>query len=373
MEQNQSGLQELLNIAQSSPWLFPKLRTLFPYLGMHNNLDALLRTMSHKSKKIMIIGFSRHWQAMVQNNIFTIVRFTRTSNYIIVTGDELSLLVCIELNLPCYNATSYMLKLQKNVSMEHEATINDAYYLALVWYLFPLYLDILRKGFTIMKSDLDISYAAKDIWKTFELMIEETEADLIFMKENPINTGQFYARPNERVLAFFEEWIDSYRFYQTYNDQQALANMKGKIYQICNSKESCNDVKTLPMHRTSNNTLRINNQTSKMAAVLTYPSSFARYGDLCPPNNTMNSCNQDVLYVHTICLTGAQAKMNKLKELGFWLMADPCTESKLDAPSRSSQLVNVTLIRCVPTPRLRPSVERSFLHCNNSKYAVSLS
>jgi hypothetical protein len=366
MQNNQSGLEELLNIALSSPWLFPKSRTLFPYLGMHNNLDALLQIMAHGSKKIMILGFNWHWQAMAQNNIFTLVRFTRTSNYIIVAGDELTLLVCIELNLPCYNASSYMLNFQQNMSMTQEGRFNDPYYLAMVWYIIPLYMNILRKGFTIMKSDIDISYAGKDIWKTFELMIGKTGADIVFMQETPINVGHFYAIPNDRVIAFFEEWIASQASFKTLNDQQVLAHLIGRTYMICNSTESCSRVKTVSMNRNRENRFRANKQENKMAAVLTYPSSFARFGSLCPPDKTINPCNQDVLYVHTICMTGSLTKMKKLKQLGFWLMKDPCTETKLDLPFQSSKFTNASLIRCVPIPRLWPTIENSFLNCNNS-------
>ena len=97
-----SRSSELMNIVLSSPWLYPKSRTLFPYIGLHNDLDALLKTMAHQSKKIMILGFDWHWQSMIQNNIYTLVRFARTTNFIVPTGDEISLHICIELNLPCY-------------------------------------------------------------------------------------------------------------------------------------------------------------------------------------------------------------------------------------------------------------------------------
>ncbi|CAF3840668.1 unnamed protein product [Rotaria sp. Silwood1] len=340
---------------------------------MHNDLDALLKTMGHKSKKIIILGFNWHWQAMAQNNIYTLVRFTRTTNYIVAVGDELSLLVCIELNLPCYNASSHMLNFQKNISITHEGLFNDPYYLVIVWYLIPLYLDILRKGFTIMKSDIDISYAGKDIWKTFELMIEKTGADLIFMREHPINTGQFYAVPNDRVIAFFEEWIASQRMFKTQNDQQALANLNEKTYMTCHSKQTCSRVQTLLMKHSPDYQLRTNNNTSKMAAVLTYPSSFTRFGGICPPTRTINPCDQDVLYVHVICMTGAQAKINKLKQLGFWLMTDPCTMTKPDALFGSSMFANISLTRCIPIPHLWSTVENSFLHCHNADYVISMS
>ncbi|CAF4176960.1 unnamed protein product [Adineta steineri] len=243
----------------------------------------------------------------------------------------------------------------------HEAYFNDPYYLAMVWYLLPLYLDIIRKGFTIMKSDIDISYAGKNIWKKYELMAENTKADIIFMREHPANTGHFYAIPNDRVIAFFEEWVDSQDSFKNLNDQQALAHLNGKIYMICNSADSCNHVKTLPMNR-----LRGNNTSSKIAAVSTYPSSFTRFSGICPPDKAINPCDEDVLYVHTICMSGFLTKMNKLKQLGFWLMEDICTETKLDISLQSSKVISVSVTRCVPIPRLSLAVENTFLHCKAS-------
>ncbi|CAF4353076.1 unnamed protein product, partial [Adineta steineri] len=126
---------------------------------------------------------------------------------------------------------------------------------------------------------------------------------------------------------------------------------------VCDSADSCNHVKTLPMIRNSSNRLRDNNTSSKMAAVSPYPSSFTRFGGLCPPDKGINPCDEDVLYVHTICMTGFLTKMNKLKQLGFWLMNDICTETKLDISLQSSKVSSVSVTRCVQIPRLSPPVE----------------
>jgi hypothetical protein len=257
--------------------------------------------------------------------------------------------------------------------MRHGARFNDPYYLAIVWYLIPLYLDILRKGFTTMKSDANISYADKDLWKTFEIMINKMGADIILMAKTLINTEQFYTAPNHRIIAFFEEWIVSQSSFKTLNDQKVLRHLNRKTYMVCNSIESCSRVKTLSMNRSLYNQLRANSETSKMVIVLTYPSSFARFKGLCPPNRAINPCEQDVLYVHTICMTGTQTKMNKLRQLEFWLMTDLCAETKLDVPLQSSKFVNASLTRCIPIPHLQPAVENSFLHCNNSQHIGSVS
>jgi hypothetical protein len=372
MQNKQSEWQESADIALASPWLFNKSQTRFPYLGMHNDLDALLRIMGKQSKKITVLGFNWQWQVMIQNNIYTLVRFARTSNYIVVTGDEETLLVCIELNLPCYNASSYMVNFRTNVSTAHDAVFHDQYFLVLVWYWVPLCLNILRKGFTIMRSDADISYGGKDIWKTFEIMVETTGADLIFMREAPVNTGQFYAVPTDRTISFFEEWIASRKVLKGSSEQTALVELNNKIYMICDSNESCSRVKTLPMNHSFSYPLQANNRKYKMTAVLTYPSSFARFGSICPPQKIINPCNEDLLYVHPICIfNGSVPKINKLKELGFWMMSSSCATSILDVSFRSPKSLNISVTRCIPLPLVRPEVENSFLRCNNSEYIAS--
>jgi hypothetical protein len=251
--------------------------------------------------------------------------------------------------------------------MKTEGLLNDPYYLALLWFKIPIYLDILRRGFTIIKSDSDIGYTGKDIWKAFELMAEKTGADLIFMKENPINGGHFYAIPRDRVIAFFEEWLASEKFNSTYNDQQALETLNNKVYRTCISKTSCDSVKKFPMSRNSSVDVNKNARKYRMVAILTYPSPFSRYGDICPPNISISPCDTQTLYVHTICMTSSQLKIKKLKQLGFWLMSDTCAESQIDIPLNLSGFANISIIRCVPIPRLWVTAESAFLNCNHAR------
>ncbi|UJR06637.1 hypothetical protein I4U23_010921 [Adineta vaga] len=372
MKKNQNEWQELSIIALGTPWLFPKSNTLFPYLGMHNDLDALLQIVTKQSKKVTMLGFTWHWQAMLQNNIFTLVRFARATNYIVVAFDEVTLLVCIELNLPCYNGSSYVPNYQKNTFLPREGTYGQPYWEAIGWYWVPLCLDILRKRYTIIKSDADISFAPKNIWKAYELMSEKTGADLIFMRELPINTGHLYAIPNDRVISCFEEWIASRSWFKL-TEQMTLMRLHNKTYMVCDSKVSCNRVKMVSMVHVAGHPFHAKNQHSKMAAVTTYRSPYARFRQICPPDQIISPCDADVLYVHAICAPGTISKIRKLKQLGFWLMSDQCTTSEFDLSFRSPKFVNVSLTRCVPLPLVQPTTETYYLRCNSSEYVAPLS
>ncbi|CAF1636687.1 unnamed protein product [Adineta ricciae] len=94
----------------AAPWLLSRNKFFFPYQNLENNLEALLKVMTScdNQKKIAVLHFSHQWQAICQNNIYTLVRFGRVRNYIVETIGEKSLQVCRELNLPCYNGSQLL-------------------------------------------------------------------------------------------------------------------------------------------------------------------------------------------------------------------------------------------------------------------------
>src|SRR6202044_2573533 len=85
------------------------------FTGLHNALNKLLTLMSNKTNKIALIRFNYPWQIMLQNQIYTLVKFGQVYNYIVMVGDEKSLEVCFELNLPCLNGTTYFQTYYKDI------------------------------------------------------------------------------------------------------------------------------------------------------------------------------------------------------------------------------------------------------------------
>ena len=83
-----------MKIAEVAHWLLPsKSREKLPYRGLEDDLDALLKVLAGDEKKVAILKFNRQWQEMIQNNIYTLVHFGLVHHYIVLVGDEVSLLV----------------------------------------------------------------------------------------------------------------------------------------------------------------------------------------------------------------------------------------------------------------------------------------
>lgn len=88
----------------------------------------------------------------------------------------------------------------------------------------------------MISADTDIAYTKKDVWASFERYAQEVSADMVFMRESLVNTGHFYARPNERIIALMEQWMASEGEWFQYNDQGAFNRLKNHAYIICTTK-----------------------------------------------------------------------------------------------------------------------------------------
>lgn len=87
------------------PWLDPSSHTK-PYIGLHNNLDELLRVQASADGIVTWTFFTNIWRTLLMNFVYSLMRYGKVTSYIVVTLDEPSLRTCIGLRLPCYNATS---------------------------------------------------------------------------------------------------------------------------------------------------------------------------------------------------------------------------------------------------------------------------
>lgn len=87
------------------PWLDPHAHSR-PYIGLHNDLDALLRVQASDDGIITWTFFTNVWRTMLMNFAYSLMRYGKVTSFIVVTLDEPSLRTCIGLRLPCYNASS---------------------------------------------------------------------------------------------------------------------------------------------------------------------------------------------------------------------------------------------------------------------------
>jgi hypothetical protein len=106
---NKTDVDRLEGKCSETPWLMKRRADGLPYVGLHNDLDALLKLQSAKVgegyKGVSLLFFNYQMSTMLQNCLYSMVKFAGVCNYIVVVWDEPSLEVCRDMNLPCYNAT----------------------------------------------------------------------------------------------------------------------------------------------------------------------------------------------------------------------------------------------------------------------------
>jgi hypothetical protein len=91
-----------------APWLLPdSMRTRLPYLGLHNDLTALLKLQSYNNW-IAIFPYTKGQVEFGLNCVNSYLTYGKAFNYIVYTFDDASLAHCQNFSLPCFNASSYL-------------------------------------------------------------------------------------------------------------------------------------------------------------------------------------------------------------------------------------------------------------------------
>ena len=103
-----------------------------PHMGLHNELDALLAAQ-HSERCISVFVFSRAVTRWALNSIYSLVTFGRATNFIVAATDAASLARCLDLGLPCYNATAFLLGRRGVAVSAHKLGLATPRYQALVW------------------------------------------------------------------------------------------------------------------------------------------------------------------------------------------------------------------------------------------------
>ncbi|CAF4229622.1 unnamed protein product [Rotaria sp. Silwood2] len=184
--------------------------------------------MSNKTNKIALLRFNYPWQVMLENQIYTLVKFAQVYNYIVMVGDEKSLQVCFKLKLPCLNGTAYFRPYYKDIDPTVDALITDRrHYAPLNWFKLRFYLDVLIKNYTIVAFDTDIAFGRKNLWLSLKKYSEDVgNCDMVFMKENPVNAGFLYSKSNPDTIALFKEWIKMEYMHPHVDEQKSFGLLK---------------------------------------------------------------------------------------------------------------------------------------------------
>jgi hypothetical protein len=304
---------------------------------------------------------------MLQNQIYTLVKFGEVYNYIVMVGDEKSLKVCFELNLPCFNGTTYFETYYKNIDPAVDALISDEkHYKPLVWFKLRFYLDVLLKNYTILTSDTDIAFSRKNIWLSLEKYSEEVgHCDMLFMTEYPVNTGFFYSKPNSDTIALFRAWVNMEYSHPNLNDQESFAVLKEIKYDVCETKDQCAVIKQTKM--INFNESDQNATEGYLVSIRRFPSSYTRYSkNLCPTGEILDPCLNTSVFVHPICIVGQTVKSDIIKQNGFWMIIEPCNKTTLEYQFRQNNTVIIDIYRCRPKIFEDSNSENAFKKCQNT-------
>jgi hypothetical protein len=76
---------------------------------------------------VSLLFFNYHQSEMLQNCLYSLIKFAGVCNYIVVVWDEPSLEVCLDMNMPCFNATAYIPG-GGNIGAEQEAKLHSLDY-----------------------------------------------------------------------------------------------------------------------------------------------------------------------------------------------------------------------------------------------------
>ena len=348
------------------PWLTSNHSSTTLFRNLYNDLDQLLMFMSNKTNKIALLRFSYPWQTMLQNQIYTLVRFGQVYNYIVMVGDEKSLAACIELRLPCYNGTGYYKNYYQEVDPTVDAAVVDIkHYQPMVWFKLRFYRDVLIRNYTILACDTDIAFSRKNIWLSLEKYSEDVgNCDMVFMHERPVNTGFFYSRSNARTLTLFNRWIHSEGANWHLNDQGSFSTFRGYYYVVCHTREECDTTRQRKMTPIGNNAA--DPLEMEIVTVRTFPSSYHAYtGNICPTYKRVNPCLDTTAFIHTVCTIGQSTKIQTMKLNGFWLMQEHCNVSSIHSSTGNDSVNALDIYLCEPLVFKDPNVEKEFENCNN--------
>lgn len=184
----------------AAPWAAPA-HIKFAYQGLHNDLRSLLSQQAIR-QSISVTFFTAAQRPMLLNCLYSLIKYGRALNYIVVTIDHTSLNECLALRLPCYNATHML----GDLASENDSSFGSPQYRKLVHSKPGIVWEVLRLGLNVHFTDVDVSFLRR-VWPSYNRLLQNTGADMVFMNEyTHLNTGNFVIRYNERTATAVRAW-----------------------------------------------------------------------------------------------------------------------------------------------------------------------
>mmetsp|Transcript_28108 Transcript_28108/g.61666 ORF Transcript_28108/g.61666 Transcript_28108/m.61666 type:complete len:447 (+) Transcript_28108:95-1435(+) len=291
------------------PWLAPP-GTSFPYKGLHNDLPALARAVvtSPKSRYLTLVTFTADIQRFALNCLYSLVRYGKQTQYIVATFEAETLERCMQLNLPCFNASALVA-----IKLHNGAYTYGTKESAHIWWAKQRVARLLlHLGYILHVSDVDVVYF-RDVVQSYENVFRNVYADAVWATEeynqlpgddgarsiNMINAGVYAMKPSSRTLRFMEYWLDEWSL--EYSDQTYLNQLMGTAYLFCDSASTCLVTKR------------------RQKAAFYRHASFYK-GTSCIQNELLEPCDTRRLYLHFLCHRGWDNKGGMWRRLKLWLV-----------------------------------------------------
>lgn len=366
---------DLLSEFDAAPWLLPARTPALRYAGQHN-FDQLLALRAAPAgrhrRAVTLLLFSRSWAVMVQNSVYSLVKFGGVRNHLLVAWAPEDLAACADLNLPCADVSSWLPRLWGGQVLGGGSPAGGvadvssrAGFAAVSWLKPALALRALRQGVAVMVADADVAYAPKPLWDSYLAFQEQAGADGAFMQELPLNTGHFVLLPTPGALAFAAAWNESAAAALAgtppLTDQKALeAAARGphgtalaSSFQQCGVLCGCIKAGVERKRRGREGAQAV--LRHYMAPHFMYTYRRCTIGDpLWAPR--VDPCDWAVLYLHPVCAAGPASKERLLRLQGFWFM-----DSEQGCAAQRGAASGVPA--CQPLQWRLPQAEAAFTTC----------
>jgi len=273
--------------------------------ALANHLPELLHAQQ-ANQWVTVFMFSADAQRWVLNCVYSYIKFGEANNYIVAATDEASLQACLQLRLPCYNASSAM----GNSELD------------LVWAKVAVAKQVLDLGYNVHYSDVDVVYM-RPVWPSYYRLFQKFQPDAIFMNEtggtgldplprraadvalavdpptgyvNLLNTGVFAMRSNVVTRRLMATWLGmrgvgdgggvSSSSSAGWRGNQAPLNSRAFVdYVPCEVYETCATARQ-----------------AGLPAVFRHPPQFGSQRGPCPMETLGDvPCHKDTLFVHMNC------------------------------------------------------------------------
>jgi Nucleotide-diphospho-sugar transferase len=220
---------------------------------------------------------------------------------------------------------------------------------------------ILKKGYAVHASDIDISYLPKDLWKSYMKYIAEVDAIAAFQRDTKhpyiVNTGNYVILPTAAGRKFMATWVATAdaAIDAGNHEQHALGELyhQTRQFEYCNKPAECREAVATHAHRKHFPIIR-----------RTHNPWGNVYGENCVTKELgriypAHPCSYPHLYFHVLCLSGgATAKTEALKKAGLWFMDD------FGEDACPPDAENPHTVRCKPLAWRLPTTEESFQECS---------